>query len=426
MAKTIKTRIYELPNRSSGYMMLDGGPGVECGKLHTDELKDQVLSNIAPEYSETKAYQKDDWCVHVGITYRAKQDIPYDGTTPNQWDSTQWEQVTVVGRMDSIDAVIPSTASDSNQLVTKEDVLCTPYIVDHNGSTDSTAYTLLQNWYNQTSDYKKLHPLYLRVQNTALAECINISSGGITFYFQQMQVFYDSSLYLSRLYYRRLEVRSGGALWYMGNESLSPRLIIDYGNASTDLYRMFTAKSGLGGVEFKDGGVFVRYTDNDVKYLVPLVEIDNSVTPHRFVFVTPLEGNKKLEITYDANYVWSSRVVDTTVVPKVAVTGTLDSSYLYTVDIPLHAYSTFTVNRAAVEIQVNVPTPSSGEFDEAEFKFTCQGGLVSASSLKFIQNGYVLPIVGNVSVQLDNTKQYQGRVADGIVTIAEAEKATPV
>ena len=112
--------------------------------------------------------------------------------------------------------------------------------------------------------------------------------------------------------------------------------------------------------------------------------------------------------------------------PKVAVTGTLDSSHVYTVDIPLHTYSTFTVDMAAVEIQVNVPTPSSGEFDEAEFKFTCQGGLLSAASLKFIQNGYVLPIVGNVSAQLDNTKQYQGRVADGIVTIAEAEKATPV
>ena len=49
MAKTIKTRIYDLPDMSSGYMMLDGGPGVECGKLHTNDLKAQVLYDAVNE-----------------------------------------------------------------------------------------------------------------------------------------------------------------------------------------------------------------------------------------------------------------------------------------------------------------------------------------------------------------------------------------
>lgn len=90
MAKVEKTRIYDMPDIQSGYMMLDGGPGVECGKLHTDELKGQVLSNLAPEYEETKSYQKADWCVHDGNLYTANTDITYDGTNPNQWDPTQW------------------------------------------------------------------------------------------------------------------------------------------------------------------------------------------------------------------------------------------------------------------------------------------------------------------------------------------------
>lgn len=105
MAKTIKTRIYELPNRSSGYMMLDGGPGVECGKLDVDDLKGQLLSNLAPEYSETQSYQKTDWCVHEGITYRATETITYDGTNPNQWDSTKWVQKEIVDNIPVIEAV---------------------------------------------------------------------------------------------------------------------------------------------------------------------------------------------------------------------------------------------------------------------------------------------------------------------------------
>ena len=85
-------------------MMLDGGPGVECGKLHTNDLKAQVLSNLAPEYSETKSYQKSDWCVHEGVTYRANEDITYDGTNPNSWDSTKWVQKEIVDNIPVIQA----------------------------------------------------------------------------------------------------------------------------------------------------------------------------------------------------------------------------------------------------------------------------------------------------------------------------------
>lgn len=173
--------------------------------------------------------------------------------------------------------------------------------------------------------------------------------------------------------------------------------------------------------------VLVRYIDNDVTYLVPLVELDNSVTPHRFVFVTPLEGTKKLEITYDANYVWSSLVVDTTVVPKVAVTGTLDSStYVYTVDLPLRQYSLIEVPSDTSTLTINIPAASTGELDEASFKVIPQGS--SIGQVNFIQDGYVLPVISNVpsGTMLSNQMYYQGTVVDGVVTFSEVDKPTSV
>lgn len=109
MAKVEKTRIYELPDVQSGYIMVDGGPGVECGKLHTDELKGQVLSNLAPEYEETKSYQKADWCVHDGNLYTANTDITYDGTNPNQWDDTKWIHKEFVDNIPVLTAIYNSS-----------------------------------------------------------------------------------------------------------------------------------------------------------------------------------------------------------------------------------------------------------------------------------------------------------------------------
>ena len=308
------------------------------------------------------------------------------------------------------------------------DIQCTPYIVNHNGTTDYAAYVKMSNWYNQSTDYKYRHPLMMRMINSGsewLYQFDHYYSNKFYFYQFKPYINNDSGNFRVENYvsYEICFINSSGQSVHTGPERISTELTLDYGASNS--YVLVQRKAG----DYSDGGSYkarveVKYTFNNVVYRLPLVAWDKTSSPYKYVFATTVDKTKYIEATLDSSNNWTSRVVDTSVVTKATVTGTLDNTDTYTVDIPLKQYSIIEPDTSAVALVMNIPAATSGELDEASFKICPQGGLLS--TVEFIQDGYQLPIIGTIPQPLSDQKQYQGTVVDGVVTFAEVDLPTPI
>ena len=110
-----KTRIYELGDVTSGYMMLDQGAGLPTGKLHTSAYTDEILSKVANTYATQSQ-------LTTGLSGKVDKENGKGLSTNDYTNDDKAVLGSVSGRVEDIEDLIPANASTLNQLATMDDI----------------------------------------------------------------------------------------------------------------------------------------------------------------------------------------------------------------------------------------------------------------------------------------------------------------
>ena len=110
-----KTRIYELGDVTSGYMMLDQGAGLPTGKLHTSAYTDEILSKVANTYATQSQ-------LTTGLSGKVDKENGKGLSTNDYTNDDKAVLGSVSGRVEDIEDLIPANASTLNQLATLDDI----------------------------------------------------------------------------------------------------------------------------------------------------------------------------------------------------------------------------------------------------------------------------------------------------------------